>query len=127
MAWHACTQGTPRTACPLQPAPPPRPAASAPAMEGAAVGGTVAERALLALQAGADMILLCNNRSAVDPVLDALGDYDQPVSHGRLAAMRADFKRYAAAPRGSADWQDSVALLREAQEPPPLILDGGVG
>ena len=96
-------------------------------MEGAAVGGTVAERALLALQAGADMILLCNNRSAVGPVLDALGNYDQPVSHGRLAAMRADFKRYAAAPRGSADWQDSVALLREAQEPPSLILDGGVG
>jgi len=96
-------------------------------MEGASVGGTVAERAQVALQAGADMILLCNNRAAVAPVFEALEGYDQPVSHGRLAAMRADFKRYAAVPRGSADWQQAVATLRTAQEPPPLTLDGGAG
>jgi beta-N-acetylhexosaminidase len=96
-------------------------------MEGASVGGSVAERAQAALQSGADMILLCNNRASVEPVLQALEGYDQPVSHGRLAAMRADFKRYAAVPRGSDDWQRSVDALRMAQEPPALTLDGGVG
>ena len=94
-------------------------------MEGATVGGTVPERALLALQAGADMILLCNNRESVEPVLAALEGYDQPVSHGRLAAMRADFARYAQAPYGGADWAAAVDQLRVAQEPPPLTLDGG--
>ncbi len=94
-------------------------------MKGASVGGSVAERAAAALDGGADMILLCNNRAAVGSALDALEGYDHPVSHGRLAAMRADFKRYAEVPRGSEDWQRSVSMLRAAQEPPPLVLNGG--
>ena len=93
-------------------------------MEGASVGGSVSERADAALRAGADMILLCNNRESVGPVLQSLEGYDQPVSHGRLAAMRADFKRYAEVPRGSPDWEQSLAILDSAQERPPLILDG---
>jgi beta-N-acetylhexosaminidase len=93
-------------------------------MEGARVGGSVAERAVAALQAGADMILLCNNRDAVGPLLQTLEGYDQPVSHGRLAAMRADFKRYAAVQRGSPEWEQSLGALRSAQERPSLILKG---
>lgn len=93
-------------------------------MAGASVGGTVPERALAALRAGADMILLCNNREAVDPVLRVLADYDEPVSHGRLAAMRADLTRYRAAPRGSKDWVAACARLTAALERPTLVLDG---
>jgi beta-N-acetylhexosaminidase len=93
-------------------------------MEGASVGGSVSERAVAALQAGADMILLCNNRDSVGPVLESLEGYAQPVSHGRLAAMRADFNRYAEVPCGSPDWEQSLATLRSAQERPSLILDG---
>jgi len=86
--------------------------------------GDMPERVRQTLQAGADMILLCNNRGSVGPVLESLEGYAQPVSHGRLAAMRADFNRYAEVPYGSPDWEQSLATLRSAQERPSLILDG---
>jgi beta-N-acetylhexosaminidase len=94
-------------------------------MEGACAGGDITERTLTALNSGADMALICNNRPAVAPVLEALEGFDQPAAHGRLAAMRANMRRYAAAPRGSADWQRSVDRLQAALQRPPLVLDGG--
>jgi beta-N-acetylhexosaminidase len=93
-------------------------------MEGASVGGSVADRAVTALHAGADMALLCNNRVAVGAVLDALHGFSKPASAGRLAAMRADFRKYAAAPRESTDWRQAVKHLEAALQPPPLTLDG---
>ena len=93
-------------------------------MEGASAGGSVADRAITALHGGADMALICNNRSAVGPVLDALQGYSQPASFGRLAAMRADFRKYADAPRDSSDWRQAVAGLQAALERPSLILKG---
>jgi beta-N-acetylhexosaminidase len=81
-------------------------------MAGASEAGSFSDRARLALQAGADMILLCNDRESVGPVLDALNGYNEPVSAARLAAMRADRNRYDKARYGSTDWQhlvDSVA------------------
>ena len=59
----------------------------------------------------------------VGPVLDELAGYSEPASAGRLAAMRADQHKYAQAPRGSADWQQTVAKLQAALEPPVLKLD----
>lgn len=53
-------------------------------MGGAAVAGTLAERALLALAAGCDMIPVCNNRAGALTVLDALKDH-QP---SRLSSAR---------------------------------------
>lgn len=94
-------------------------------MEGACAGGDIPERTLTALNAGADMALICNNRPAVAPVLEALEGFDQPAAHGRLAAMRANPARYAAAPHGSSDWRKSVDRLHAALERPPLVLDGG--
>jgi len=93
-------------------------------MEGAAVGGTVADRSLLAIEGGADMILICNNREAVGPALDALAGHSNPASHGRLAAMRADLAKYAESPRGSEQWRDALAAMESALEPPELTLDG---
>ena len=61
---------------------------------------------------------------AVGPVLDALQGYSLPASFGRLAAMRADFRKYADAPRDSSDWRQAVAGLQAALERPSLILKG---
>jgi beta-N-acetylhexosaminidase len=93
-------------------------------MAGAAVGGTIPERAVAALGHGADMVLLCNNRPEASGLLAALADYDDPAAHARLAAMRPDRRRYERAPYGSDSWRALVAEVRAAEQPPELQLDG---
>ena len=56
-------------------------------MEGAKGVGDVVARAKLALSAGCDMVLVCNDPAAADQVLAGLGHYDDPVSHLRLVRM----------------------------------------
>jgi beta-N-acetylhexosaminidase len=56
-------------------------------MEGARVAGGVVARARAALDAGCDMVLVCNDPAAAGELLDGLGHYDNPVSHLRLARM----------------------------------------
>ena len=80
-------------------------------MEGASEAGDVRNRARLALDAGADMILICNDRPSVAPVLDELEGYSDPVAATRLAAMRADRTRYTKLPYGSTQWDSLVASL----------------
>lgn len=94
-------------------------------MKGASVGGSVAERAVLALDAGADMVLVCNDRDSVPEVVAALSDRLDPVAHARLAAMRANPERYAADPYNGERWQTDLAVLQAAlATPPPFKLDG---
>jgi beta-N-acetylhexosaminidase len=85
-------------------------------MKGASEAGSVSDRAQLALSVGADMILICNDRPAVGPVIDTLAGYSDPVAAVRLAAMRADRSRCTKLPYGSADWQQLVAAV-EAELP----------
>jgi beta-N-acetylhexosaminidase len=56
-------------------------------MEGAKGAGDVVARAKLALSAGCDMVLVCNDTAAADQVLTGLGAHDDPVSHLRLVRM----------------------------------------
>jgi beta-N-acetylhexosaminidase len=97
-------------------------------MQGASVGGSVAERATTALQAGADMVLVCNDRDSVGPVMQALQGYSDPAAHARLAGMRTNHERYAAAAYGSDSWKRDLNTLQTAlQAPPePFELDGNV-
>ncbi|WP_455205055.1 beta-N-acetylhexosaminidase [Kaarinaea lacus] len=56
-------------------------------MEAASVAGDVVARTRAALAAGCDMALVCNDTQAAAKVLDKLGEYNEPVSHIRLARM----------------------------------------
>jgi beta-N-acetylhexosaminidase len=57
-------------------------------MKSAAVVGGIVKRAGLALSAGCDMILVCNNPENANQVLDGLPHRVKPASRVRLGAMR---------------------------------------
>ena len=56
-------------------------------MSGAESVGGYAERAQAALQAGCDILLVCNNASGADQVLEALAGYSNPTSQLRMIRM----------------------------------------
>ena len=56
-------------------------------MAGAEVAGDYVERADSALDAGCDMVLVCNNQSAVVEILDKLQHDQDPASQARLIRM----------------------------------------
>jgi beta-N-acetylhexosaminidase len=57
-------------------------------MAAADAAGSPAARALAALQAGCDLVLICNNREAAVAVLDAVADWRLPASAARLERLR---------------------------------------
>lgn len=57
-------------------------------MEGAAFAGDYAERAKQAQQAGCDMLLVCNNPSAAESVIEALPVASNPTREQRLNRMQ---------------------------------------
>ena len=56
-------------------------------MAGAAVAGNLLDRTRAALDAGCDMVLVCNARGEVGQIIDGLGCHDNPVSRARLVRM----------------------------------------
>ena len=56
-------------------------------MEAAQGGGTMPQRADLALDSGCDMVLVCNNPKAADEVLQGTRRHSDPASHLRLIRM----------------------------------------
>ena len=76
-------------------------------MEGASVAGGPAERALAAIEAGCDMVLLCNAPQAVGGVLEAL--------EGKvLDPRRAGGMRAGGSPGPDARYAQAVRAVREA-------------
>ncbi len=56
-------------------------------MSGAETEGGYPARAQRALAAGCDILLVCNNPSAADEVLEALGDYSSPTTQLRMVRL----------------------------------------
>lgn len=86
--------------------------------------GSMEDRARIALDAGCDMVLVCNDRKGALKVLDALEGYDEPASQIRLARMHG--KKTPARPEllASQTWADATDRVRHLTDPPPLELDG---
>jgi beta-N-acetylhexosaminidase len=91
-------------------------------MEGAAVAGDYPQRARLSLEAGCDMILVCNNRPAAWEVLKSLSGYDNPASSLRLAHLHGKQGMSRETLVGLSRWQAAKELLNKYVEEPSLEL-----
>ena len=86
-------------------------------MAGAAYAGGYVDRARLALEAGCDMVLVCNAPGAAAEVLDALADWPaDPQRQSRLERMRGRFPIDRTDLLESAEWQAISARLAELSE-----------
>jgi beta-N-acetylhexosaminidase len=94
-------------------------------MAGAAAFGGILQRVKLAFAAGCDVLPICNDRHAVQSVLEHFGaEYGSPASQARLVRMRG---------RGepgmglgdNRQWQQTVADIANLSATPPLVLTEG--
>jgi len=96
-------------------------------MGGAEAAGTVPERTRLALDAGADVALICNNPEAAVATIDALSHeasrYVSAVGHTRIAAMRSR-RHNSELVYGSDSWFQARNDLEKGLEPPEFTLQG---
>lgn len=94
-------------------------------MAGAAFAGSAEERARLALEAGCDVVLVCNDRAAAIAAVEGLGDWCEPAAQLRLARLRGRGLPDGAR-RGSLEWQRAEGLVRAFEnDRPRLVLEGG--
>ena len=91
-------------------------------MTGAAGEGSMRRRVMAALGAGCDVVLICNDREAVEDVVARL-EADQPVSQVRRASLHGrrapDWERL----HRSAAWRDAGARISACFDVPELHLD----
>ena len=91
-------------------------------MAGAAAFGGILERVKLAFAAGCDVLPICNDRQAVQSVLERFGaEFGSPASQARLVRMRA--RGEAGADLGdNRQWLETVADIASLSATPPLVL-----
>jgi len=91
-------------------------------MAGAAAFGGILQRVKLALAAGCDVLPICNDRPAVQSVLEHFGpQFSSPASQARLVRMRA--RGEAGANLGeNPQWRETVAQIAQLSATPPLVL-----
>jgi len=91
-------------------------------MKATARYGTMPQRAKLALKAGCDMVLVCNDRPAARKTVAALNDYSNPPSLVRLARLHGGAQTGREALMAGDDWQAAVARLARWSDRPVLEL-----
>ncbi len=80
-------------------------------MSGAEAAGGYPARAQMALQAGCDVLLVCNNSEGADEVLESLENYDNPTTQIRMIRL------HGRPPKGTSDllntriWRQNIKLL----------------
>jgi beta-N-acetylhexosaminidase len=94
------------------------------AMAGANAVGSCADRALKALAAGCDMILLCNSPGEIPAVLGALENYVSPPSQLHLMRLRGQTRQRWEALRASTEWQDASDTVAALSATPDFRLEG---
>ncbi len=85
--------------------------------------GSMAERARLALQAGCDMILVCNDRSRAERAVAALNDYSNPLSLVRLARLHGKGQILRETLRAGEEWQAANTVFQKWMDRPGLELN----
>jgi beta-N-acetylhexosaminidase len=92
-------------------------------MQGAAIVGDMSQRAAAALEAGCDVLSLCNDRKGVLQVIDSLRGTGDPLSQVRMVRLHGKSGPTRAALRASAEWQACEAAVRGSMERPDLKLN----
>ncbi len=85
--------------------------------------GSMPKRARLALEAGCDMVLVCNDRAAASATVTALRDYSKPLSLVRLARLHGTGKLMRESLLASEEWQIAADHLQHWLDRPELKLD----
>lgn len=92
-------------------------------MQATAAYGTMPRRATRALEAGCDMVLVCNDRPAAEQAVETLGAWSNPLSLVRLARLHGTRHVARDTLRAGEDWQRVSSTLANWNERPPLKLD----
>jgi len=94
-------------------------------MAAAEHAGCYGERARAALEAGCDMVLVCNNPPGAHEVLDELESYHDPVAHSRMVRLHGRPARHMDRLREDSRWHDAVALAAQLSAEDNLALNLG--
>jgi len=92
-------------------------------MEAAAPAGDYTDRAKQALNAGCDMVLVCNHSAEAKQVLQGLGDYANPASAMRLVRMHGQPRLGREELFSTDEWKAVTSRLKPLTDSPELELD----
>jgi beta-N-acetylhexosaminidase len=92
-------------------------------MQATSAYGSMRRRARRALDAGCDMVLVCNDRRRAEQAVQVLNDYSNPLSLVRLARLHGTGHVLRESLRASELWQQANAALARWTERPQLELD----
>ena len=85
--------------------------------------GSMGKRARRALEAGCDMILVCNDRSAAHEAVEALNEYTNPLSLVRLARLHGTGQQLRETLLASDEWQAVNERFQHWSDRPEFHLD----
>jgi beta-N-acetylhexosaminidase len=85
--------------------------------------GSMPKRARLALEAGCDMVLICNDRPAASATVASLREYSNPLSLVRLARLHGTGTVQRESLLASEEWHIAADRLQHWPDPPELKLD----